>query len=264
MMVRLALITGASAGLGEQLAYEFARRHLNLVLVGRQRTKLERVARQAARLTRGKVAILAVDLLEEGQAQFVWQRCVQHCGVPDVLVNSTALSGFGTVAQQPQNAGQRVLRLNTLVPLTLSQYFIRMHQHDPAASFLINIASAGAELTLPYSAFHSASKAALLGFARGSQFELARTRIHLVTVLPTLLNTGHFAQVTAPDLKPWPLLVKLVAKQQLAPKKVARKIVRQTFHGAKILRLPLPYQMVANVNQILPDLSYRLSRLIYQ
>lgn len=264
MMVRLALITGASAGLGEQLAYEFARRQLNLVLVGRKRKKLVRVARQAARLTNGKVAILPVDLLKEGQAQFVWQRCVQRCGVPDVLVNSAALPGFGTVAGQPETAAERVLRLNTLVPLTLSQYFIRVHQHDPTASFVINIASAGAELTLPYSAFHSASKAALLGFARGSQFELAKTRVHLVTVLPTLLNTGHFAQVTAPDLKPWPLLIKLVAKQQLAPQKVARKIVRQTFHGAKILRLPLHYQIVASVNQMLPNLSYQLSRLLYQ
>lgn len=256
-MTQLVMITGASAGLGEQLAYAFARRQMRLLLLGRDHQRLAKVARQAARLTTAPVAILATDLLNDN-GRSAWRRCVSRCGVPDILVNNAALPGFGAINDLSLAEAQKVLQLNTAVPLTLSQLFIQAHYWTRRPSYLINLASAGGELPLPYAAFHSASKAALLGFARGSRFELQVTQIHLMTVIPSLLATGHFQQQTAPYLKANPLIAQLLAHSQLDPAKVAKKIVTSALRGQQILRLPLAYQWLAAFNRLAPHISRKI------
>lgn len=262
-MAKLVMITGASAGLGEQLAYAFARQQMRLLLLGRNRERLQQVARQAAKLTAAPVSILVGDLLDDNGQQ-AWRQCVAKCGVPDILVNNAALSGFGAVNDLSLAKAQMVLQLNALVPLRLSQLFIQAHQRDERPSYLINIASAGAELALPYAAFHSASKAALLGFARGSQAELQATQINLMTVLPSLMATGHFKQATLPYLKSNRMLVKLMTSIQLAPEKIAKKIVSSSLQGRQILRLPQGYQWVARLNCLAPSLVRKIIALPYQ
>ncbi|MFD0897298.1 SDR family NAD(P)-dependent oxidoreductase [Loigolactobacillus binensis] len=260
-MAKLVMITGASTGLGEQLAYAFASRQMQLVLIGRNHQRLTQVARRAARLTAAPVAILASDLLND-QGKTVWHQCVARCGLPDILVNNAALPGFGAVNDLTSQQTQRIIQLNTLVPLTLSQLFIQAHYRDVRPSYLINLASAGAELALPYAGFHAASKAALLGFAQGTAFELQRTQINLMTVLPSLLATGHFQQQTQPYLKPQ--LAYLLSKTQLAPEKVAKKIVTRALQGQRLLRLPVFYQWLAPIIHLAPNLSRKVIAVAYR
>ncbi len=262
-MTKLVMITGASAGLGEQLAYAFAHRQMRLLLIGRNRQRLEKVARKAAKVTTAGVAILVADLAVDNGAP-VWRQCVAKCGLPDILVNNAALPGFGAINGVPVAKMQQVLQLNTVVPITLSQLFIQAHYRDQRSSYLINLASAGAELALPYAAIHSASKAALLGFARSSRFELRTTRIHLMTVLPSLLATGHFQQQTVPYLRANQLIIKAMTASQLAPAKVAKKIVSAALQGQQILRLPMAYQWFAAFTRLAPNISRKIVALPYR
>jgi short-subunit dehydrogenase len=186
-MNRTALITGASQGLGLELARLLARRNVNLVLNARRAEPLAEAARELARYTQveavaGDVSEIAEDLAARAQARF---------GAVDILVNNASELGplpMPRLEDYAWDALLRVLRVNAVAPLHLTQLLLpRMKAHG--AGVIVNISSDAGVNAYPGWGGYGASKAALEHLSRTLAAELEGTGVRLVVVDPGDMNT---------------------------------------------------------------------------
>ena len=103
---KVALITGASSGIGETFAHALAKRNTDLVLVARSEDRLQALARQISEVYSRRVEVVAADLSKEGAARRVYAACEALDIDVDLLVNNAGFGTFGAFYKQDP-AGER-------------------------------------------------------------------------------------------------------------------------------------------------------------
>lgn len=183
------LITGASRGLGRELAVCFAAAGATPVLVARDELGLAQVAAQTGGLP------LAADLSDPAVVRTLWARAEAAAGPIAVLVNNAGIVEAGDFADCEHDAITRTLQVNVLAPVHLCR--------DAAASMqarsgghLVNVSSLAAVAPLPGLATYSTSKAALSHFTRALAVELAGLPIGTTLVELGPVPTDMAEQVT--------------------------------------------------------------------
>jgi hypothetical protein len=122
----LVLITGASSGIGAELAYVFAEKGHDLVLVGRNEGQLEAVRKNVKDKYDRHAHTVAIDLSLHGSAQTLYDQVTKEKGLTvDVLVNSAGLGGAGDPFEQPIELADRMTTLNCISLVQLTQLFGR-------------------------------------------------------------------------------------------------------------------------------------------
>lgn len=217
-----ALITGASGGLGIELAKELARRGFSLVLTARSAASMETLAEQIRRAFHVKVIVEAVDLATPQGAGMLQKRLLARGVEPEVLVNN---AGFGLSAPFLDHDPDRLramLQLNIISPTELTQTFGRRMVARGQGHILL-VASLAAFQPGPLLAAYSASKAYMLSLGEALNVELAG-KVGVTVLSPGLMNTGFnvASGFTAP-----PSLRRTV----LEPAKVARIGLDALFAG---------------------------------
>jgi len=192
---RRALVTGASAGIGEAFARNLAKKGYDLVLVARRRDRLDRLA---AELTAGHgvaVEVIEADLSQAEAVSAVEERLSR--GDIDLLVNCAGFGTRGEFGDLPLERELEEIDVNVRALTRLSHAALApMTQHKRGA--IINVASTGAFQPVPYMATYAATKAYVLSFSEALHEEVRRHGVTVTCLCPGPVKT-EFQQVAGVD-----------------------------------------------------------------
>jgi short-subunit dehydrogenase len=189
------LVTGASSGIGEQLAREFARRGRHVLLVARRAEKLESLAASLP-----SAAVLAADLSNADERAALLERVAGLGLVVDVLVNNAGLSTSGPVATSDPVAELNLIEVDVAAVADLCSRFLPgMVSRGRGA--VLNVASVGGFGPLPGQAAYGAAKAFVLSYTQAIGEELRGTGVTAATVCPGPVSTdfGEKAGISDED-----------------------------------------------------------------
>ena len=173
---RLAVITGASSGIGEAIARKLAAQGMQVVLVARRRERLETLAEEIS-TGGGNARVLTADLRSEADRV----RLLAETGAADVLVNNAGFCWYGYSSEMSWKTALEMLQVNveTVVQLSLS-FLSGMRRRN--SGHIINIGSISGSLPSQGIALYGATKSFLDNFTTALHRELAGTRVHVSVV----------------------------------------------------------------------------------
>ncbi len=184
---KVALVTGASSGIGAVYADRLAARGYDLLLVARRADRLEALCAQITKAHGVKAEPIVADLTQEQDVARI-ETILATRGDLQVLVNNAGVARLAPAAQTSANEALAQINLNITALTRLTQAavpaFVARKQ-----GLIINIASALAVHSLPISAIYSGTKAFVLQYSRGLQQELADTGVKVQLVLPASTST---------------------------------------------------------------------------
>ena len=187
------VITGASSGIGRATALEFAGKGARLVLAARSAAALESLAREV-RKRGGKAIAVPTDVTDAASVEALAARAVKQFGRLDVWVNNAAVGVFGRLTDIPLADIRRVLDVNIGGYIHGARAALPRFRSQ-GAGVLINVASIVGEVSQPYTAAYSMSKAAVraLSVSIRSELKLDGVRkVKVCTVLPAAIDTPFF------------------------------------------------------------------------
>ncbi len=197
-----ALVTGASAGIGEAISRGLARRRVPQVLVARSADRLEALAAELRALSGVAVEALPLDLSEEGAAGRLFA-ATEGAGRPvGLLVNNAGFGFYGPQAEQGLPRTLRMLRLNVAALAEATDRFLAP-MRERRAGLVLNVASTAAFLPVPYMAVYSATKAFVLSFSHALHEELRGTGVVVTALCPGTTRTEfHRVAGLGPGARP--------------------------------------------------------------
>lgn len=182
-MPETALITGASSGIGRELASVIAQDRLDLVLVARRRERLEELALELAAEYGVHVEVVAHDLAQPGSAERVFEAARARCGSVDVLVNNAGVGVHGLFANTPLSREVEMIRVNVLALTELTKHCVP-GMIERRRGRIVNVASTAAFQPGPLMAVYYATKAYVLSFTEALAEELAGTGVTATALCP--------------------------------------------------------------------------------
>ncbi len=187
-----ALITGASSGIGYELAKIHAQNHYNLVLVARSSDKLANVKKELEYQYPVSVQILALDISVAVNIQKLTDFTDSQSIRIDHLINNAGIGVYGKYWETSVEDHLKLIQLNVnaLVALT-HHYSKKMVAHGSGK--ILNVASTAAFMPGPFMSTYFASKAFVLSFGEAVDSELSDTEVSLTTLCPGPTKTGFEA-----------------------------------------------------------------------
>ncbi len=190
---KVALITGASRGIGRTVAIGLAEQGFHVALVARSKTQLERVAQEVSeRAGSSSVSLFPVDITENHAVENVVSAiCNTHHRI-DVLVNNAGKYAAGTL-DIPEQEFEQVLHVNLRAPLAFIQAVAPIMK-ERRQGYIINIASGAGKVGFAKIGGYVASKFGLVGLSESCYRELAEWGIKVTTLCPSWVATAMAAQ----------------------------------------------------------------------
>lgn len=185
---RTAVVTGASSGIGAEIARELARRGHQVTLVARTVSKLQELADE---ITAGGVRadVIGCDLSDRTARGQLLDRLTDLGLVPDILVNNAGLSTLGPVSRADPEAEMTMVEVDVVSVVDLSTRFLP-GMVDRGRGAILNVASTAAFQPLPGQAGYGAGKAFVLSYTQSLAGELRGTGVTATTLCPGPVDTG--------------------------------------------------------------------------
>ncbi len=224
-----ALITGASSGIGDAIAREFAAQGWDVSLVARRKENLDALAAEL----KVKTFVRPADLSDPGVCTDVIEDCVKALGPIDVLVNNAGIQYVEPTSGVSVERMQRLLNVNLTSPLTLMQ-LVMPDMIARKAGAIINIASVAAITHTPGMCHYNGSKAGLAACSESLRVELAPQGVHVLTVYPGPVRSAMEEAARQQYEESW--------ATKYIPTGDASTLARKIFTGAtkKIARIVYP------------------------
>ncbi|MES2674556.1 MAG: SDR family oxidoreductase [Pseudomonadota bacterium] len=208
-----ALITGATSGIGYELAKIFAANHYNLIIVARSSAKLLEIAEDFSKNYGVQVKPIAKDLFKFKSAFELYDE-VQAKGLQvDVLVNNAAQGVYGRFVDTDIDEELDIIQLNINAYVVLTKFFLKdmVARQDGK---ILNVASVAGKLPGPFQSVYHATKAFVHSFTEAIRAETAATGVTITSLLPGATATDFFNKAHMEESK--------ILEQELAdPAKVA-------------------------------------------
>jgi short-subunit dehydrogenase len=183
------LITGASGGIGRDLAHLFAADGYNLILVARRADKLGELASELQAKHHVGAVALPIDLAEPAAPEEIFH-VLEEQGMPvDVLVNNAGFGTFGQFARADLHEQLQMLQVNVAALTHLTRLFLPGMLRAKRGRIL-NVASTAAFQPGPYMAVYYATKAYVLSFSEAIAAELAGSGVTVTALCPGPTSTG--------------------------------------------------------------------------
>lgn len=254
---KVAVVTGASMGIGETVARELAREGCRVALIARGRDGLERVA-QAIRLAGGEAGVFPCDMSDASAVAATMQAIESDLGPIAILVNNAGAGTFKPLAKM------RLDEAMLTVQLPFGAAIAACHAVAPrmmarGEGQIINITSPASYLPFPYMVPYTASRHAMLGLSLALREELASHGVGVSLLCPAKVDTGYFERNDA-DFGWYPRLS--AAFPVLQPKDVARQVVRAVYRNPRELIFPISLRVAMRAFQKIPVLSLFLLKAL--
>ncbi|QEG40627.1 SDR family oxidoreductase [Roseimaritima ulvae] len=219
----VAVITGASSGIGRELALQAAERGASLVLVSRSAARLAEVA-DACRQRGGQAIAVPTDVGNPQQCQQMIKQAVKTFGGIDYLINNAGFTMFARFSELPSpELIERMTRVNYLGSVYCTYYalpYLRQRQGRVVA-----VISGAGRMRGPFSTGYGGSKHAMRGFFESLRVELKPDRVSVTTVYPGFIDTGIYDRIEGADGHPVPGMKEIVpAFAMMSVERCCRKI----------------------------------------
>ena len=185
------LITGASSGIGLELALVFAAHSFDLILLARREAELEALAERCRGEHDAQVEVIPMDLLVPDAPAKLVQQLVDSDLRVDVLVNNAGLMDMGAFAEIEIDRHERLLQLNVLVLTSLTRRLLPAMIRRGQGRVL-NVASTSSFQPVPSMALYAASKAFVLSFSESLSEELKGTGVTATALCPGITKTDMY------------------------------------------------------------------------
>jgi hypothetical protein len=186
-----ALVTGASGGIGLELARVFAEHDFDLIVVARRESELEALAGRCRKEHGVRVHVLPMDLLVPGAPAKLVQQ-LEDAGLDvDVLVNNAGLMDLGGFADIGVGRHERLLQLNVVVLTSLTRRLLPA-MIERGRGRILNVASTSSFQPVPSMALYAASKAFVLSLSESLSEELKGTGVTVTALCPGMTKTDMY------------------------------------------------------------------------
>ncbi len=197
---RVAIVTGASAGIGRALALALAGAGARLALVARRAEELERLAQEVGGISARALAI-PIDLRDTAAVERLGSAVEAEFGRVDVLVNNAGIGLHAPVLESTPDDERHLFELNVLATAGAIRSVIPSMRRQ-GGGMIVNIASVAGLIGVPKIALYCASKFAVRGLSDALRVELAPDRIHVLAVYPGYIATEFGANVLGRRSRP--------------------------------------------------------------
>ena len=239
----LALVTGASSGIGLQYATQLARDyHTDLLLVSNQKEEQEKVAAELAAQYGVKAIPLYADLSKQDAAENLYQYCQEQGLVVDILVNNAGVFFFNPYCETSMKRIELILNLHIITVAKLCRLFgedmINRELTSEESSqkicgksrkkgYILNMSSMSAWMAMPGIQSYNASKAFIYNFSKSLWYEFKPKGVNITVMTPGAVDTALFG--LAPHLRR--LAVNLTVS--IPPEKLVKRALKKMFRGKK-------------------------------
>ena len=244
------LLTGASSGIGQALALEFARQSARLLITARRADRLEKVAIECRELgaevhvVAGGVTDAAIQSLLMRHVESVW-------GGLDVLVNNAGVGAVGSFSDAAPERLRQIMEVNFFAPALLIQRMLPQLVCGDQP-IVVNIGSVLGHIAVPQKSEYCASKFALRGLSDALRCELRGRRVDLLWVAPNTTRSEFFDRMLEHRG------TVAVNPLSMTPQRVAKKVLRAIQRGRTRLVLTVIGRNLIRMRYLFPRLMDRL------
>lgn len=240
-----ALITGATSGIGLELAKLFAKDRFNLILVARGEERLKATAEFLE--TEGiEVITISKDLFETGAASEVYREVSERGLRVDVLVNDAGQGVYGRFIENELDRELNIIQLNIASLVTLTKAFAKQ-MVSRGTGKILNLASVAGNAPGPYQAVYHGTKAFVHSFNEAIRVELRDTGVTVTSLLPGATETDFFRKADMLDSK-------IVQEGELAdPAEVAKDGYEAMLSGKDMVVSGFKNKLQVALGNITPD-----------
>jgi short-subunit dehydrogenase len=243
---KVAVVTGASSGIGEATAWALAERDAAVVLVARAEDKLRFLEREIS-AAGGRVLSVRTDGADADSVEVMLERTTEEFGFLDILVNNAGLGLSGRVEDLRAEDLRHVFEVNLLGPLNCVQAALpRMRR----GGRIINISSVIGKRAIPKVGGYCATKAALNALSDALRVEVAGRSIAVTSVYPGTTRTAfrENSRRTKSEKRGW-------RPRGVTPERVAEKIAAAAEKGGRDVYITLPDRLFVAGTNLLPNLA---------
>ncbi|HZY66070.1 MAG TPA: SDR family NAD(P)-dependent oxidoreductase [Rubrobacteraceae bacterium] len=252
---KVAVVTGASSGIGESTARALALRGATVVAAARNEERL-RELEEGVQASGGRVLAVKTDVADRDSVEAMIGRVVEEFGAPDVLVNNAGLGLSGRVAELRAEDLRYVMEVNLIGPLNCIQSAL---PHMKSGGRIINVSSVVGKRAIPKVGGYCASKFALNALTDSLRVEIAHRGIAVTSVYPGTTSTAFRdnSRRTRDEKRGW-------RPPGVTPDKVAEKIARAAEKGGRDVYVRLSDRIFVAGATLFPGLSDRAIRLLLE
>lgn len=241
-----ALITGASNGIGFELAKVFARENYNLILVARSGEELDARARELKELNNIETITITADLFDRSAPMHVYEE-VKNKGIEiNVLVNDAGQGQYGLFTDTDIDRELDIVQLNIGAYLMMTKPFLK-DMVARGSGKILNVSSIGSKIVGPYESVYHATKAFVQSWSEAIRSEVKDKGVTVTTLLPGPTATDFFNKAEMQDSK-------LVKEGSLAdPAKVAQDGYDALMAGQDMIVSGLKNKAMVAASNAMPD-----------
>lgn len=197
---KVAIITGASSGIGKALALRLAAEGARLALAARDAQRLDTVAADC-RTRGGQAVAIPTDVTDEVQCQRLIHHTYDTYGWIDLLVNNAGIAVFGQLEDLPDlRLFRQVMEVNFYGTVYCSYHALPFIKQ--ARGRIVNVSSLGGLVAIPFNTSYIASKSAVNGFSDSLRMELSKTGVSVTVVCPYWVITEFHERYLDKDGQP--------------------------------------------------------------
>lgn len=244
-MNQLVLLTGASSGIGLEMARILAAKHYDLIITARSEDKLQALKQELEQKHPVQVLVMPADLAQVEQAKVLYQAVKATGRRVDILINNAGVGAYGAFEQSDLEAELKMIELNICSLVTLTKLFLPdMRRQGNGA--ILNMASLLSYFPFPYFSVYAATKAFVLSFSEALRAELKGSNISVTAVCPGPTDS-NFANAEMATTNAYSLL------PIDDPKKIAAMTIKQLLRRRGKAILGFPNQMIVLMTRFSPS-----------
>lgn len=248
------VITGASGGIGAEIAKLCAASGANLVLMARSIEKLKQLQTELQQKHQVRVEVYQLDVSNTEKVKEVFTAVFSEIGEVDILVNNAGFGVFREAHAATMDEIKGMFDVN-VIGLMACTSMVLPKMRERRSGHIINIASQAGKIATPKSSVYSATKHAVLGYTNSLRMELSDYNVLVTSVNPGPIATNFF---NIADEKG--TYVKNVKRFMLQPDYVARKVVESMLTKTREINLPRWMNMGSVVYVLFPRLFERIGK----
>ncbi|WP_377888635.1 SDR family NAD(P)-dependent oxidoreductase [Alkalihalobacillus sp. R86527] len=245
---KVILITGASSGIGRQLALDLAEKGARLILVSRTEDNLLLLKEQIVSSGGYPPAVWPMDVGDGTRIDHLLPRLLEEMPAIDILINNAGFGKFDHFVDADMKEIEAMFDVNVIGLMRFCSHVLPS-MVKARSGLIINVASQAGKIATPKSAAYSATKHAVLGFSNSLRLEMKPHGINVMTVNPGPIKTNFFEVADSSGT-----YAKNVEKMMLSPEKVLREIISAIEKGKREVNLPAWMNAGAKVYHAAPGL----------